>query len=76
MTQTETILKHLRTHEGITALEAFEHYGIMRLASRICDIRKMGYHVICIRKKVPTRYGHAMVAFYKLIEEVNKVCAS
>ena len=75
MTQTETILNHMRTHDEITALDAFNLYGIMRLASRICDIRKMGYHVVCVRKKVQTRYGHSMVACYKLIEEVNKICA-
>lgn len=41
-TQCEVVLEHLREHGTITALEAMEQYGIMRLASRISDLREGG----------------------------------
>lgn len=76
MTQTEIVLDHLKTHEDLTALEAFNLYGIMRLASRVCELRKCDYNIVCVHKRVQTRYGYTSVACYKLIEEAEKtVCA-
>lgn len=43
MTQNEMILRHIEKHGSITPLEALQNYGIMRLASRICDLTKQGY---------------------------------
>lgn len=40
MNQTERILRHLQTFGAITSLEAIQDYGILRLASRISDLRK------------------------------------
>lgn len=45
MTQNERILRHLNTYGSITTYEAFSEYGITRLASRICDLRKDGYAI-------------------------------
>lgn len=45
MKQTERILRHLREYGSITTYEAFSEYGITRLASRICDLRKAGYDI-------------------------------
>ena len=42
MTQSERIVRHLREHGSITSLEALEDYGIMRLASRVADLKKAG----------------------------------
>jgi hypothetical protein len=39
-TQEELILNHLYSGRSITPLESLQMYGIMRLASRISDIRK------------------------------------
>ena len=39
MTQNERILRHLRDNGSITPLDALSEYGIMRLASRISDLR-------------------------------------
>ena len=45
MTQTETILAHLQTGEGITQLNALRYYGCFRLAARIKDLRDAGHDV-------------------------------
>ena len=48
-TQTTKILAHLKKYESITPLDALREYGCMRLASRINDLKNMGY---CITKKM------------------------
>lgn len=57
MTQCEKILRHMEDCGSITSLEAMREYGIMRLASRITDLKRMG---VPIRKETVTgknRYG-------------------
>lgn len=44
-TQNERILAHLREFGSITPLEAMKEYGIMRLASRIYDLKKAGHNI-------------------------------
>ena len=59
MKQNERILRHLQDHGSITSLEAVQEYGIMRLASRISDLKKSG---IPIRREMVSgknRYGEA-----------------
>ena len=43
LTQCDLILQHLRNYGSITSLEAMQKYGVMRLASRISDLRRLGY---------------------------------
>lgn len=43
--QCEKILNHLKTNGSITPLEAMSEYGIMRLASRISDLKDQGYKI-------------------------------
>ena len=45
MTQTERVLEHIRERGSITPLEAIKEYGIMRLASRVCDLKRRGYEI-------------------------------
>jgi len=72
MTQTEKILRHLEEHGSITPMDALQEYGIMRLASRICDIKRAG---VAIEKEVETaknRYGEPVhYARYRLREGCN-----
>lgn len=69
MSQNETILNHLRTHRGITSIEAVNLYGITRLAARISDLKRMGHKIITGTAEVPTRAGKtARVAVYRLYE--------
>lgn len=49
--QCERILRHFKDYGSITAIEAMQEYGIMRLASRISDLRRLGY---AIRKTMET----------------------
>lgn len=49
--QCDRILRHFKDYGSITAIEAMQEYGIMRLASRISDLRRMGY---TIRKTMET----------------------
>ena len=42
LTQNQRILDYLDSHGSITQLEALNELGIMRLASRISDLRKRG----------------------------------
>ena len=45
MTQTDMILRFMLDGNTITPLEALDHFGCFRLASRICDIERKGYRV-------------------------------
>lgn len=56
-TQCETVLKHIRLFGSITALEAQKAYGIMRLASRISDLKKAGYDIRSVTETGRNRYG-------------------
>ena len=69
-TQNEMILKHLQTHKrGITPIQALNKFGCMRLASRISDLRKMGYAISREMIAVKDRNGDVRyVANYKLME--------
>lgn len=57
MGQKEKVLEVLRTGEGLTAAEALYRYGIGRLASRICELRKASYPILSIRTQGTNRYG-------------------
>lgn len=47
MSQNERVLAYMRTHKGITALDAIRLPGgmVMRLAARIADLRDDGYTI-------------------------------
>ncbi len=59
MTQNERILRHLRDNGSITPLDALSEYGIMRLASRISDLRSRGYDISREMVQGRNRYGEA-----------------
>lgn len=46
MTQCEMILAYMDEHGAISPLDAMEDLGVMRLASRICDLRKSGVEIV------------------------------
>lgn len=45
LTQCDKILQYIEENGSITPLDALKEFGCMRLASRMCDIKKMGYPV-------------------------------
>lgn len=46
MTQIEKIINYMEQRGSITSLEAMQELGCMRLASRMCDIKALGYNVV------------------------------
>ena len=57
ITQCDRILKYIEENGSISSLEAMQEFGCMRLASRMCDIKKMGYTVRKETEKARNRYG-------------------
>lgn len=57
MTQVERIIRHMEDHGSITSLDAMTEYGIMRLASRINDLKAMGFNVKRVMESAKNRYG-------------------
>lgn len=54
--QTSRVLEYMELNGGITQMEALQDLGVMRLASRISDLRKMGYIIESEMVKVRNRY--------------------
>lgn len=65
-TQAEMILAYMKGHGGITARQALNEFGCMRLASRIHDLRSAGHRIETEFVKVKGRHGYSVVARYKL----------
>ena len=55
--QCDRILRHLKDHGSITSMEAVNEYGIMRLASRINDLRDQGVAIVSETATGKNRYG-------------------
>ena len=45
LSQKQKVLRHLKEIGSITPLEAFNDYAIMRLTSRICELKDEGYDI-------------------------------
>ena len=56
-TQTERVLQYIEDFGSITQLEALQDIGVMRLASRISDLKKLGYPITSDIEAVQNRYG-------------------
>ena len=70
ITQCERILRHMKDYGSISSLEAMNEYGIMRLASRINDLKAQGIAIVSEVKTGKNRYGEdTHFAVYKLKEE-------
>lgn len=59
MTQNERILEYLDQHGSITQLEAMQEFGCYRLASRISDLKRMGFKIKREMVKGRNRYDEA-----------------
>ncbi len=65
--QNAWVLSVLFTERSLTAKQAMERRGIMRLASRINDLRWRGWDITTEMVKVKNRYGQTCtVAKYSL----------
>lgn len=54
--QNERILNYMREFGGITQLEALRDLGVLRLASRISDLRRKGFDIVDERVTVNNRW--------------------
>lgn len=68
MNQTEKVIELLRAGP-VTQLKALTAAGVLRLASRIHELREAGYTIETENAKVKTRAGTAVVAQYILRKE-------
>jgi len=61
--QTKKIKKHLDEGNSITAFEALQLYGCLRLASRMYDLRKSGY--VFIKEMIDIGNGKRVAEYTK-----------
>ena len=70
-TQNERIIDYINKFGSITQFEALRDLGVMRLASRISDLKMLGYPVESEMITVKNRYGEdCRVKSYRLRGEV------
>ena len=60
LTQKQRIIRHLKDKKSITALQAMKEYGIMRLTSRICELKDEGYNIKSEFVSSKNRYNEAV----------------
>lgn len=68
-TQNERILEYMQEYGGITQLDALRDLGVMRLASRISDLRRLGHDIVSDTVTVANRWGEeTKIKRYRLEE--------
>ena len=71
-TQCDRVLAYMSDFGSITQFEAMQDLGVMRLASRISDLRKDGWPITSTVEAVKNRYGETChVKRYSLQEGVG-----
>lgn len=69
-TQRARIMRHLEKYGSITSLEALSEYGIMRLASRISELKKRGEKIERTMLRGENKFGESIrYAEYRLKAE-------
>ena len=56
-TQNERIIEYIHKFGSITQLQALQDLGVMRLASRMSDLKRLGYPVVSEKETVKNRFG-------------------
>lgn len=64
--QCKSVLNYIKKHRTITSREAFFVLSVSRLAARIADLRDAGYRIKTRLIRVPTAWGSARIAEYRL----------
>lgn len=68
-TQNERILDYIAEFGSITQFEALRDLSVMRLASRISDLKRQGYNITSKTETVKNRYGESChIKRYSLYE--------
>lgn len=72
VTQNQRILNYIDQFGSITQLEALRDLGVMRLASRISDLRKQGHKIVSEVVPVKNRFEEQChIKRYRFDEEVK-----
>ncbi len=67
--QAERVLNYIREFGGITQFEALRDLGVMRLASRISELRQQGHNITSKYESVKNRCGETShIKRYSLVE--------
>ena len=73
VTQCQRILDYMHQFGSISTLEAFKDLGVARLASRIHDLKGMGYNIESETKSSVNRFGEkTYFKVYRLAEKENQ----
>ena len=56
-TQNERIIAYINEFGSITQMDAFQDLGVFRLASRISDLKRLGYPIVSKTETVRNRFG-------------------
>lgn len=73
MTQNQRVIEYLEQFGSITQLEALRDLGIMRLASRISDLKRQGYTIESATEAVENRWEEKChVKRYRLVKGANR----
>ena len=64
LTQCERIIDYMNQFGSISSFEAFTDLGIVRLASRIHDLKGQGYNITSEMKTSKNRFGETV--FFKV----------
>lgn len=59
-TQCDRIIDYITQNGSITSLEAMESLGVMRLASRINDLKRSGFSIASETVKSKNRFGETV----------------
>ena len=71
--QCARIIEYMQVFGSISTLEAFNDLGVARLASRIHDLKGMGYNITSEIKSARNRFGEkTYFKVYRLAEEKEK----
>ena len=57
MGQNGRVLDYLRRNGSITALDAMNDLGVMRLASRVCELKERGAQIETVMVEGVNRFG-------------------
>jgi hypothetical protein len=68
--QCNKIISHIKEHGSITSLDAIKNYGILRLASRVNDLKRRGFPIEATMVTGENRDGETVrYAVYTLTED-------
>ena len=71
-TQAQRVLNYIETFGSITQMEALNDLGVMRLASRISDLKRQGHAIVSETITVKNRFEEdCYIKQYRLKGEVS-----